>query len=323
MTPFKSLTDAEQIIYRYLTPTAQFHWPLLSERTDCEVWVKHENHNPTGAFKVRGGLYYLTKLKTNQPQVTDIIAATRGNHGQSLSYAAKKLSLNCHIVVPYHNNQEKNAAMKANGATLIEHGLDFQEAFDYASELAKEKNAVMIPSFHEDLVEGVSTYALELFTHVKSLDVVYVPIGLGSGICGVIKRRDQMDLKTKIIGVVAQQARAYALSFKEKTLICTDSAVTLADGIACRCPHPEALAIINAGVEDVVEVSEDEIKAGIRHYFTDTHNLAEGAAAAALAACIKDKQRLRKQKVALILSGSNIDAQTFSDALQSTSIIAT
>jgi threonine dehydratase len=303
------LKAAQEIVYRHLKPTPELTWPLLSERAGCEVWVKHENHTPIGAFKVRGGLNYMDRLSREQPDVKGVISATRGNHGQSLAFAAARYDIATTILVPFGNNPEKNDAMRALGAELLEHGEDFQEAREYAEVLSTEKQLHMVGTFHPWLVQGVGTYALEFLTTCDDLDVVYVPIGQGSGISGMVAARDALGLKTKIIGVVAENAASYALSFEQKKPVSTNSADTMADGLACRVPDENALAVILAGVEDVVMVSEDEIKNAMRAYFIDTHNLAEGAAAAPLAALLKQKSD--GKKVGLVNSGGNVDAETF------------
>ena len=309
------LKAAQDIVYRHLKPTPEISWPLLSERAGCEVWVKHENHTPIGAFKVRGGLNYMDRLSREQPEVKGIISATRGNHGQSLAFAASRYGIAATILVPFGNNPEKNDAMRALGAELIEHGEDFQEAREYAEVLGAEKKLHMIGPFHPWLLQGVGTYALEFFTACSDLDVAYVPIGMGSGICGMISARDALVIDTKIIGVVAEDAAAYALSFEQKKAISTNTADTVADGLACRVPDENALAIIMDGADDVVKVSEDEIKAAMRYYFLDTHNLTEGAAAAPLAALMKQKNLRQGKKVGLVNSGGNVDADTFKDVM--------
>jgi len=298
-----------------LAPTAAIRWPTLSARCDAEVWVKHENHTPIGAFKIRGGLVYLDELLRSSRPPRGLIAATRGNHGQSLAFAARRLGLELTIVVPHGNSREKNAAMRALGARLVEHGHDFQAALEFASAQAAEHGLAMVPSFHPALVAGVATYALEFFRAVADLDTIYVPIGLGSGICGVIAAREALRLKTKVVGVVAEQAPAYALSFTAGKPVSTSSADTLADGIACRVPDPAAVALINHYAERIVTVAEAGIAAAIRHYFTDTHNVAEGAGAAPLAALLGERERMRGRRVGLVLSGGNIDRESYARIL--------
>ncbi len=309
------LQASAEIVYGHMTPTAQICWPLLCQRIGAEVWVKHENQAPTGAFKVRGGLTYMARLKVDQPQCRGVMAATRGNHGQSIALAAAKSGLSATILVPHGNNPEKNAAMRAYGAELIEHGSDFEEARVYAIDLAQDRNLHMVPSFSPWLVQGVATYGMELFKAVPDLHTVYVPIGLGSGICSVIAARDAVRSTAKVVGVVAANAASYALSFEAKKAISTNSADTLADGMACRVPDPAALEIIFAGADRIVSLSEDEILDAMGIYFTDTHNTSEGAGAAPLAGLIKEKSRMQNKKVALILSGGNADRGLFTQAL--------
>jgi len=288
-------------------PTPQFAWPLLKNRTGVDVVVKHENHTPTGAFKVRGGLVYADRLKRERPDVKGVITATRGNHGQSLAFACSRAGVPCTVVVPFGNSAEKNAAMQAFGAELIEHGRDFDEAREHAAKLATERGYEFGKSFAKDLVLGVATYAYELFTAEPKLDAVYVPIGLGSGICGVIGARDALGLKTMVIGVVAELANAYRLSYEAGHPVPTNAAATFADGMAVRVPDPQAVDIIRAGAARIVEVSEDEIAEAIRVLYSDTHTLAEGAGAGALAALMKERATMQGKRVAVIVSGQNID----------------
>ncbi len=311
MTDLAALEDAVELVHAVIQPTAQICWPLLSERCDAEVWVKHENHTPIGAFKVRGGLLYTDHLTKSEPGVTGVIAATRGNHGQSVAFAAWRMGLEAVIVVPHGNSVEKNAAMRALGAELVEHGHDFQAALEYARGLAEERGLHMFPSFHPLLVRGVASYALEFFHAVPELDTVYVPIGMGSGISGVIAARDALGLKTKVTGVVSGNAPTYALSFAQGEPVSTNSADTMADGLACRVPIKEAVESINHGAERVVTVSDDEIRAAMRHYFTDTHNVAEGAGAAPLAALLKERDKIAGRRVGLVLSGGNVDREVY------------
>ncbi len=311
----EELEAACELVYQHLQPTPQIAWPLLAERCGCEVWVKHENHTPIGAFKLRGGLVYLGRLKHREPDVAGVISATRGNHGQSIALAARLSGLPCAIVVPEGNSREKNNAMRAFGADLIVKGHDFQAAAEYTAELAAERGFHFVPSFHPDLYTGVGTYALEFFRGTPELDAVYVPIGLGSGICGVISARDALGLKTEIIGVTAEQAAAYALSFKQGKPVSTNSADTIADGMACRVPNPHAVEIICAGAARVITVNEREIAMAMRHYFTDIHNVAEGAAAAPLAGLLQEHGEMAGKRVGLILSGGNVDSCVFRDVL--------
>ncbi len=316
MTNVRDQLEAARALVRQHVPVTPFHnWPLLSRRTGCDVWVKHENHTPIGAFKIRGGLVYFHRLLERLPNTSGVVAATRGNHGQSIAFAARKHGISADIVVPHGNSSEKNAAMEALGAQLHVHGEDFQEALEYAEVLAAKLDLHMLPSFHEDLVIGVASYSLEVMELHEDIDTMYVPIGLGSGICGAVLVRDALNLKTRIVGVVAENAPAYALSFDAGRSVSTNSAATMADGVACRVPDADALLQIRAGVERIVTVSEAEIEAAISIYFSDTHNLAEGAGAAAFAALLKERDQLAACKIAVVLSGGNIDRNVYQDVL--------
>lgn len=315
MNDLEQIESAARLIARYMPPTPQYCWPLLSERAGAEVWVKHENHTPIGAFKVRGGLVFMEDLKALRGDVSGVIAATRGNHGQSIAYAGHAHGLKSVVVVPHGNSVEKNRAMRALGAELIEHGEDFNAAHDHAKGLAAREGLYMVPSFDPLLVRGVATYSLEFLRGAGNLDVVYVPIGLGSGICGMIAARDALGHRTEVVGVVSERAAAYALSYEAGRPIATNSADTMADGVAVRIPDPNALEIILRGAARVVQVSEDEIKAAMRAYYTDTHNLAEGAGAAPLAALLKEKDRLKGKRAGVVLSGGNVDAAVFKSVL--------
>jgi threonine dehydratase len=309
------MAAAADLVHASLGPTPQISWPLLSARAGTEVWVKHENHLPTGAFKVRGGVIYMARLRKSEPGVAGVIAATRGNHGQSVAFAAARNGLASTIVVPEGNSKSKNAAMKAFGAELIEYGHDFQASLEHARDLAQERKLHFVQSFHPWLIEGVSSYGFELFSAVSDLDTVYVPIGLGSGICSVIAARDAFGLKTKVVGVVSANAAAYALSFKAGKAVSTNSADTIADGMACRVPVADAVAQINGGADRIVELSEAEIKTAMRIYFDEIHNVAEGAGAAGLAALLKEGAAKAGKKAAVVLSGGNVDAPLFREVL--------
>jgi threonine dehydratase len=315
MLSLQDVEEAAAIVYAAMPPTPQYAWPLLAKRTGCDVWVKHENHTPTGAFKVRGGLVYMDRLKRAQPDVAGVISATRGNHGQSIALAAARAGIAATIVVPKGNSVEKNAAMRAFGAELVEAGHDFDAARETAMRLAGERGLSMVPSFHRDLVCGVATYALELFRAAPLLDTVYVPIGLGSGICGTIAARDALGLSTRVVGVVSTEAPAYALSFAAGKVVPTNSADTMADGMAVRGPDAEALRIILKGADRIVKVSDSEIATAMRAYYEDTHQLTEGAGAASLAALMQERDRLAGKRVGLILSGGNIDRPLYLRAL--------
>jgi len=311
MFSLAELEGAQAIVHAAMPPTAAHAWPLLGERFGAHVIVKHENHTPIGAFKVRGGLVYMERLKRERPDTAGIISATRGNHGQSLAFAAARYGVPATIYVPHGNSTEKNRAMRALGANLVEHGADFQEAREECERHAKREGLHIVPSFHRDLVLGVSTYALELFRSASDLDVLYVPIGQGSGISGCIAARDLLGLTTEIVGVQSTEAPSYALSLRAGKVVSTNSSNTRADGMATRVPDAEAFDIIRKGAARIVEVSDDEIGAAIRWLWTDTHNLAEGAGAAALAAAMQEKAKLRGKRVGLILSGGNIDFELF------------
>ncbi|WP_426234576.1 threonine dehydratase [Pseudomonas sp. TWP3-2] len=305
------IEQAAQQVYQVMQPTAQYRWPLLAERLGCTVWVKHENHTPTGAFKVRGGITFMNWLRRAHPHVKGIVSATRGNHGQSLALAASAVGLQALIVVPEGNSVEKNNAMRGFGGEVVECGKDFDEARVEAWRLAQARDLYLVPPFHKELVKGVATYALELFTAAPDLDTVYVPIGCGSGVCAVIAARDALGLTTEVVGVVSTEAAAAKLSFEAQEIRETASANTFADGLAVRMPIPDAFAIYGAGAARIVSVSEDEIAEAIRVYYTDTHNLAEGAGAAALAALMQERGMMEGKKVGVILSGGNIDRSVY------------
>ena len=305
------IEQAARLVYQVMPATAQYPWPLLAERLGCTVWVKHENHTPTGAFKVRGGITFMHWLKRTHPGVRGIATATRGNHGQSLALAASAQGLNSLIVVPQGNSLEKNNAMRGFGGEVGEHGRDFDEAREEAARLAQVHGLYLVPPFHTELVKGVATYALELFKAAPDLDTVYVPIGCGSGICAVIAARDALGLKTRVVGVVSTEAAAAKLSFEAGSICATASADTFADGLAVRKPIAEAFAVYAAGAARIVSVNEAQIAEAMCMYYTDTHNLAEGAGAAALAALIQEREAMRGKKVGVILSGGNVDRSVY------------
>jgi threonine dehydratase len=315
MFSLADLEAAAALVHASFGPTPQYAWPLLKARTGVDVWVKHENHTPAGAFKIRGGLVYFDRLKRERPHVKGVVSATRGNHGQSLAYAGARAGVPVAIVVPRGNSVEKNAAMTAFGAELLEHGADFDEARVRAAEIAEERGYEFAPSFQKDLVLGVATYAFELFSGVADIDTVYVPIGLGSGICGLIMARDLLGLTTRIVGVVSENAQAYKLSLEAGHVIETNSARTFADGMAVRVPSAEALAIIAKGAERIVTVSDNEVANAMRVYFQDTHNVAEGAGAAPLAALMQERAALHGRRAAVILCGGNVDTSVFAKVL--------
>ena len=307
----RELARATTLVRRHVPPTPQREWPLLSQRLGAEVWVKHENHAPTGAFKVRGGLVLLDRLSRERPRVPGVISATRGNHGQSLAFAARLHRLRAVICVPHGNSLEKNAAMRALGAELIEHGRDFDEARAHAGRLATEQGLRFVNSFTRELVLGVATYALEFLQGAPPLDIVYVPVGMGSSLCAMIAVRDLLRLDTEIVGVQAAGAPSYCESFRRRGVVTTAQAVTLADGLATRVPDPQAVKLMLRGASRMVRVDDAAIGEAVGIYFSDTHNLAEGAGAAPLAAALRERKRLAGRRVGLVLSGGNIDLPLF------------
>jgi threonine dehydratase len=318
MLPTLSQIEAiAPLVYSSVPATPQYCWPLLGQRLGAEVWLKHENHTPVGAFKVRGGLVYFADL-ANAGKVREVITATRGNHGQSVALGASRYGIGATVVVPFGNSVEKNNAMRALGAKLIEHGEDFQEARQHAIGLAETSGAHMIPSFHPLLLQGVATYGMELFRAVHDLDTVYVPIGLGSGICATVAVRNALSPRTTVVGVVSAHARAYSLSFAAKQPIESPVSTELADGMACRTPQPEALELIWKYVDRIVEVSDEEIAEAMRTIYECTHNAAEGAGAAAIAAIAKERSVIAGKKVAAVLTGGNVDRTIFSSVLSGT-----
>jgi threonine dehydratase len=303
------IREAHALISRYMPRTPQYSWPLTNKRLETEVWIKHENHTPIGAFKLRGALVYIEWLKHNLPALEGVVAATRGNHGQGVGMAARLLGLKAVVVVPHGNSVEKNCAMLAQGVELVERGHDFQESLEFARTLAEERGFAMIDSFHERLVMGTATYGLELFESVPPLVTVYVPIGLGSSICGVAAARNALGLTTRIVGVVSSESPSYSLSFEQRKVVEATSGTLIADGLACRTPNPRAMEAVWENVARIVEVSDVEITDAMRALFQDTHNVAEGAGAAALAGAIKEKGLNRGQTIGVILTGGNVDAQ--------------
>lgn len=317
MFDLAALREAADYVHQHVPATPQHAWPLLAQRLGCQVWVKHENHAPTGAFKVRGGLVYVRSLLAGGEPPRGLVTATRGNHGQSMALAARQAGIPLVIVVPEGNSREKNAAMRALGAELVEHGVDFDVAREEAARLADELGYAMVPSFHPELVRGVATYALELFEAVRDLDCVYVPIGMGSGICGLIQARNLLGLKTEIVGVVSSAADAYAQSFEQGRIVTTATADTFADGMACRVPHPQAFALVREHAARIVRVTDNEVAEAMRVYHEATHNTAEGAGAAALAALMQERGRQVGKRVAVVLSGANVDRARYAQVLMS------
>jgi threonine dehydratase len=315
MFTLDEIEAASQVVYRDFQATPQYRWGLLSERLGTHCWVKHENHNPVGAFKIRGGLTYFDKLKKANALPKEVISATRGNHGQSVGWAARAHGIDCTIVVPHGNSVEKNAAMRALGGNLVEYGNEFQESREHAYRLAAERGAHMVPSFHKDLVLGVSTYWLEFFKAVPQMDVVYVPIGMGSGAAAAITAKLALGHKAKIVGVVSSHATSYADSIAAGRVV--ESAVTtvLADGMACRIADAQALDILIPHIDHIVLVSDDEVAAAMRAIYVDTHNVAEGAGAASFAAAMQERAQLKGKVVGTTLCGGNVDAAVFAKVL--------
>jgi threonine dehydratase len=316
----EDLTAAEALVGAFVPPTPQYVWPLLEEAVSegqepVAVWVKHENHTPIGAFKVRGGLVYLDRLRRERPHVTGIVSATRGNHGQSLAFAGRAFDVPVAILVPHGNSPEKNAAMKGFGAELIEHGRDFQEAREQASVVADERGYEMVPPFHRDLACGVGTYGLELFRAAGGLDAVYVPVGMGSGVASLLTVRDLLGLECEIVGVISERAPSTGLSVEAGHVVGTDSAATFADGVACRQPDADAIALMLGGRARIVIVSEDAIAEAMRTLHRTTHNTAEPAGAVALAGLMSERARRAGQRVAVVLSGGNVDLPMLAEVL--------
>jgi threonine dehydratase len=312
----EEIKGAQHLLYEVLGPTPQYKWPLLCDRLGTEVWVKHENHTPIGAFKARTAIVYVSELFRGVTPPAGLVTATRGNHGQAVALAARRFGVTAHVVVPHGNSSEKNAAMRGQGADLIEFGVDFHEAKEHAQLLAQQQGWHFVPPNHRDIVKGVATYWLEFFQAVADLDVVYVPIGQGSGIVSCCAVRNGLNLKTKIVGVAAEKAPAYALSFAAGHSVAAPVSTVLADGIACRVPDAAALEVVLKHVDHMVLVSEDEIAAAMKIYFTDTHNVVEGAGAAGLAAALQEKALLQGKRVGLVATGGNVDHDLFAQVLR-------
>ena len=309
------IREAQTVVYRHMPPTPQYTWPLINRRLRAEAWIKHENHTPVGAFKLRGALVYGVWLKETHPELKGMVAATRGNHGQGVATAARLLGLKAVIVVPHGNSREKNQAMIAQGADLVERGHDFQESLEFAGRLAAELGFAMVDSFHERLVMGTATYAMELFEAAPPLDLVYVPIGLGSSVSGISAARNALGLKTEIVGVVSSQSPSYALSFAQHKIVEAPSNTAIADGLACRKPNPQAMEVIWSNVARIVQVSDAAVADAMRAFYEDTHNLAEGAGAAALAAALQEKDKLEDKRVGIVLTGANVDREMYERVL--------
>lgn len=311
----EEIAHAQKLVYTVMSPTPQISWPLLNERLGTQVWVKHENHTPTGAFKARTAIVYAAELFAQSNGIAGLATATRGNHGQSVALAAGRFHVPAYVVVPHGNSAEKNAAMRAQGATLIEFGSDFQDAKEQAQKLAEEKNLHFVPSYHKNIVKGVATYWLEFLSALRDLDVVYVPIGQGSGICSACAVRNGLKLKTKIVGVVSEGAPAYALSFAAGRKMEAPVITQIADGMACRVPDDASLEVVLREVDRIVQVSDAEVRRAMKMLYLDTHNVVEGAGAAGLAAALKEKETLSHKRVGLVATGGNVDHATFAEVL--------
>jgi threonine dehydratase len=306
---------AAESVYCFMQPTPQYRWPLLCQRLGTEVWVKHENHTPIGAFKARTAIVYAEELLKREPDTRGLIAATRGNHGQSVALAAQRKRLDCVIVVPHGNSASKNASMRAQGARLIEHGQDFQSSLEHAQKLAAELGYHLVPPYHRDIVLGVATYWLELFTAVPEIDVAYVPIGMGSGVCSAAAIRNGLGLKTRLVGVVSEHAPTYALSIAKRQIVESPAQAVIADGLSCRRGNESALQVMLENIDHVVRVSDAEVASAMRALFTDTHNVVEGAGAAGLAAAMKEAPEIQGKRVAVIATGGNVDPDVFARVL--------
>ena len=320
MLTLRDIEAAAQVVYREFQATPQYNWALLSQRLGTECWVKHENHNPVGAFKIRGGLTYFDALKQRGELPQEVISATRGNHGQSIGWAARSHGVRCTIVVPLGNSVEKNAAMRALGVQLIECGADFQEAREHAIALAVQRKAHMVPSFHLDLVRGVSTYWWELFKAVSAMDVAYVPIGMGSGAASAIAAKLALNHPVKIVGVVSAHATTYADSIAAGKVVAAPVSAVLADGMACRIADQAALDVLIAHIDHVVQVTDAEVAQAMRDIYTDTLNVAEGAGAASFAAAMQERAALKGLVVGTTLCGGNVDTDVFAQVLQNRSL---
>ena len=310
---------AAKLVYGLMQPTPQYRWPLLCGRLGTEVWVKHENHTPIGAFKSRTAIVYAEELLKREPSTRGLIAATRGNHGQSVALAAQRKNLECVIVVPVGNSVSKNAAMRAQGAKLVEYGEDFQSSLEQARKLSAELGYHLVPPYHRNIVLGIATYWMELFTAVPEIDVAYVPIGMGSGICSAAAVRNALGLKTKLVGVVSDQAPTYALSLQQRKIVEAPATTKLADGLACRLGNDEALEVMLENVDHILRVTDEEVAAAMRAMFTDTHNVVEGAGAASLAAATRESAAIKGKRVALIATGGNVDQDVYAQVLSAVS----
>lgn len=310
-----AIESAAALVHRHMAPTPQYSWPLLAQRLGAEAWVKHENHTSVGAFKLRGGLVYMDALKQREPHCRAVVTATRGNHGQSIGFAARLNGLTATVYVPHGNSIEKNAAMRALGAELVEHGNDFQAAREEAGRFAAAQGAHMVPAFHAEIVRGVATLWLEFFRATPKLDVIFVPIGQGSSINACVAVRNALGSGTRIVGVVSAHAQCFALSYAAGRIVEAPVTTFLADGLACRTPDQAALDTILANVDEIVQVTDAEVAEAMRLIFATTHNVAEGAGAASCAAALQKGSAFAGKRIGLVLSGGNVDTDVFAQVL--------
>jgi threonine dehydratase len=310
-----AIAEAADFLRELVPPTPQFVWPQVAAAFGAEVWIKHENHTPIGAFKARSVAVYFRELLRREPGIAGVITATRGNHGQAVGLAARLFKLPATIYVPRGNSVEKNAAMRALGAALVEHGDDFQESREEAMRVAARDGLHLVPSYHLDIVKGVATYWAELFRAAPDLDVIYVPIGMGSGICAAAAARNLFSPRTKIVGVCSAHALASARSFAAREVVEAPVSTKLGDGMACRKLDGESIATMVENVERIVEVTDAELAEAMRAIFRMTHNVAEGAGAAGFAAAWRERASLAGRRVGLPMTGGNVDAPAFADVL--------
>lgn len=317
----QDIQAAAELIYSRMPATPQYSWPLLNQRLGFETWIKHENHLPVGAFKVRGGLTYIDWLLQEEPFLEGVVCATRGNHGQSLAYACREGDIACKVVVPFGNSKEKNAAMRALGAEVIEYGQDFQESVEYARYLADQLHYHFVPSYHKQLLLGVATAAYEFLQACPDLDVIYIPIGQGSGICAMALVKELIGHKAELVGVVTTKATAYYDSFQCGEPTSSEVSFTLADGLACKKAHPCAFEFMKSRVSRIVKVCEPSLSSAMRILFSDTHNVAEGAGAAGLAAMLIEQEKLKGLKAGFVLTGGNVDSDVFASVLRAEAVV--
>ena len=314
----EALDAAVALVGQVVPPTPQYRWPRLCEALGTEMWLKHEDQTPTGAFKVRGGVVYVDDVRRRREAgeaVAGIASATRGNHGQSLALSGTRLGVPVLVGVPECNSADQNRAIEAHGAELLVAGADFEETRAQVAREAERRGYELVPAFHPLLVAGVATYWLEFFTVRPDLDVVYVAIGMGSGICAAIGVRDLLGLDTEVVGVVTEGAPTWALSLEAGEVVPTDAARTWCDGVATRNPPPEAFDVVRRGAARVLRVSDEQAADACRLLFDTTHHVAEGAAGVVLAGAWQERDRLRGREVGAVLCGANVDRDVFREVL--------